>query len=105
MGEPQDVMMLETVKERHLRKAPDADAEHGVTEASSAEAAPAPSEGGLDGCRLVPRLIDLRRASEARRDGVQGSIGVDVTRSACVAEFLDWAQKRSDQVSAYGLRP
>lgn len=97
--EPQDVMMLETVKERHLRKESDSHAADAEVQSSPSAVEP------VVGCRLVPRLVDLRRAAEARRDGVHGSIGVDVTRSACVTEFLDWAHHRSKQVSAHGLQP
>lgn len=142
--------MLETVKERHLRKHVAEEQEpngiqqpHKSIEAEettenstsaverteeerdetpqrsdakpddpqSADSTTSPSPPGHstsqspDGCRLVPRLIDVRRSVDVRRDGVQGSIVVDVTRENCVPEFLKWARQRAEQVSSFGLHP
>lgn len=96
--EPQDVLMMETVKERHLKKAAMPGAEGGSPPAEAGENVP-------DGCRLLPKLIDVRPPAEARVHGVKGSMGVDVSASRSASEFIIWALRRETEAAAFGLRP
>lgn len=143
--------MLETVKERHLRKPEKDGSATAAVQASTQENAVAcasrgvggqagggdsgageagaglegghevPEDGGAspgnavsstatataddDGCRLLPKLVDVRSLSETRSKGVKGSLGVDVGAPRCVSEFLAWARKRETEVLPFGLRP
>lgn len=112
--EAQDVMMLETVKERHFdtvqkelerRAAAEAageDADAGASPPSSASSALA---SGSDACRLLPRLIDVRPAGEARRYGIKGVKAVDVLSRGCADEFIEWSTKKKQAFQIYGLVP
>mmetsp|Transcript_33700 Transcript_33700/g.50281 ORF Transcript_33700/g.50281 Transcript_33700/m.50281 type:complete len:337 (+) Transcript_33700:1-1011(+) len=58
-----------------------------------------------EGCRLYPKLIDIRPAGESRSYGVKGSAVVDVKNGQGTAEFVTWAQAREGDIAAHGLRP
>jgi len=121
--EAQDVMMLETVKNRYLRKGSEPHTVPGLTaegdyalisDSDWLEArAVAPDvalqrevqTGSDDVCRLLPRLIDLRHPAEAKRFGVRGSFALDVSKVQCVEEFIDWTHRRSTELLRFGLRP
>eukprot|EP00928_Gymnodinium_smaydae_P037277 TRINITY_DN25905_c0_g1_i1.p1 TRINITY_DN25905_c0_g1~~TRINITY_DN25905_c0_g1_i1.p1 ORF type:complete len:773 (+),score=175.10 TRINITY_DN25905_c0_g1_i1:58-2376(+) len=129
--EAQDVMMAETVRERHLRSRDAASTEvagEGGGDATSAPCdapatchedasgdgvADAVEQGSLgarrqhsgSGCRLLPKLIDVRTVLEGRGRGLKGAIAVDVSVPQGVEEFLGWADRREQEAAKYGLRP
>lgn len=114
--EAQDVMMLETVKERHFDRVReevarrssaevDESADGGGTSPSHKDAVVAAPDSGSDVCRLVPRLIDLRNTGEVHRLGIKGVKAVDVTKRSCAADFVQWSTQKKIDFSNYGLMP
>mmetsp|Transcript_33548 Transcript_33548/g.61503 ORF Transcript_33548/g.61503 Transcript_33548/m.61503 type:complete len:658 (+) Transcript_33548:184-2157(+) len=116
--EAQDVMMFETVRERHMERVLQ------MEQASSNGSQGDNTSGtgidsiGMDAlsrrsrsqadttCRLVPRLIDLRPPLEVARLGVKSCYCVDVSRKkTSVMEFVQWATKRAGDMEPYQLQP
>jgi len=125
--EPQDVMMMETVRDRHLKKASPSEATSSgneeIVESSAGCGANADTEctdnlaskdmsSGqpaatqcTEGCRLLPKLVDVRPISEIRAHGVRGAIGVDVSLPHGTEDFVKWARNRENEVAPFGLQP
>lgn len=108
--EPQDVLMAETIKERHLRKVGDEPAIHDESgcsvNSSAAERGPRSVPAAVDsGCRLLPKLVDVRPLAEAKNNAVKPSVGVDVADPHGLAEFIKWVRRREQEVGNFGLRP
>merc|ERR1719284_1971542 len=57
------------------------------------------------GCRLFPKLVDLRPPAQAKSERVKGVLLVDVTMERSADLFLDWARRREKEVGSNGLRP
>mmetsp|Transcript_38030 Transcript_38030/g.88933 ORF Transcript_38030/g.88933 Transcript_38030/m.88933 type:complete len:652 (-) Transcript_38030:27-1982(-) len=105
--EAQDVMMFETVRERHMERVLQmGQSQQGTpgTESTGVEALRSRSSS-TGTCRLVPRLIDLRPPLETARLGVKSCYCIDVARKKACADFAAWAEKRAADMQPYQLRP
>eukprot|EP00931_Biecheleriopsis_adriatica_P053626 TRINITY_DN31434_c0_g1_i2.p1 TRINITY_DN31434_c0_g1~~TRINITY_DN31434_c0_g1_i2.p1 ORF type:complete len:266 (-),score=51.45 TRINITY_DN31434_c0_g1_i2:69-866(-) len=60
---------------------------------------------GAIGCRLLPKLIDLRSPAEVRSHAIKGAKCLNVAKAESAEEFTRWAAQRSEDAAAYGLKP
>lgn len=102
--EAQDVMMIETLLERHFGKLRKKNQQAEGIESQAGGAAASDALPG-DVCRLLPRLIDTRPWMETNRYGIKGVKAVDVCRKTAVADFVAWSEQRAIDVMNFGLRP